>query len=60
MFEFYGGNDTHMRTDQDFENKLDDQMADINFRDELKKINKHTKDNYVVYPKPNTPNPDSE
>ena len=49
-----------MRTDSDFENKKDDQMADINFREELRKINKHAQGNYVVYPKPSTPNPDSE
>ena len=42
VFEFYGGNETNMRTAADFNNKSDDQMSDIDFRKELKKINKHT------------------
>jgi len=60
VFEFYGGNETKMRTEEDFIREGDDQTKGSDFNSELRKLNKHMIDNYVVLPKPRTPNPDSE
>ena len=60
VLEIYGGNSTKMRVEEDFYRAGDDQLKGLNFRDELKKINKHLKDNYVTLPKPRSFNPDCE
>jgi len=49
-----------MRTEEDFIREGDDQTKGSDFNSELRKLNKHMIDNYVVLPKPRTPNPDSE
>ena len=48
VLEFYGGNDSKMRSEQDYRNQSEDQMCGLNFKQELIKLNKHVKGNYVV------------
>jgi len=48
VLEHYGGNKTKVRRAEDFRNTDDDQTAGLDFRSELKKLNKHVKDDYVV------------
>ena len=48
VLEHYGGNKTKVRVAADFRNTEDDQTAGLDFRSELKKLNKHVKDDYVV------------
>ena len=49
VLEFYGGNDSKMRNAEDFLRENEDQTRDLNFKDELKKLNKHMRGNYVVF-----------
>ena len=37
-----------MRSEEDFSRESDDQMRDLDFKTELKKLNKHLDGNYVV------------
>ena len=60
VLEIYGGNQHNMRSDEDFERKDDDQTANVDFKEELKKMNKHMDGNYVVLNKAGSFNPDSE
>mmetsp|Transcript_86769 Transcript_86769/g.119430 ORF Transcript_86769/g.119430 Transcript_86769/m.119430 type:complete len:123 (+) Transcript_86769:172-540(+) len=62
VLEFYGGNELKIRTEADFKRgrEGEDQTANLNFREELRKINANMKGDYVVVPKPSSPNPDSE
>ena len=60
MLEFYGGNDSKMRNSEDFVRKDDDQTRDLNFKQELAKLNKHVRGNYVVLNRSHQPNPDEE
>ena len=60
VLEHYGGNKTKVRRAEDFRNTDDDQTAGLDFRSELKKLNKHVKDDYVVLNMPKQFNPDSE
>ena len=63
VLEFYGGNQTRLRTEEDFEREGDDQTRDLNFKDELNKLNFHMDDHdgeYVVVNKPKAFNPDCE
>lgn len=50
VLEFYGGNDSKMRKIEDVRGGLtnDDHMRDLNFKDELKKLNRHMQGDYVV------------
>ena len=49
VLEFYGGNDSKMRNAEDFLRENEDQTRDLNFKEELKKLNKHMRGNYVVF-----------
>ena len=52
-----------MRTEEDFIREGDDQLRDMDFKEELNKLNKHMDDeggDYVVVNKPKRFNPDSE
>ena len=61
VLEFYGGNDTLVRSEEDFKQlEKDDLMEGMKFRDEAKKLNKHMKANYVVLNTPKQFNPDQE
>ena len=63
VLEFYGGNDTRLRSEEDFIREGDDQQKDINFKEELNKLCAHMDDqggDYVVVNKPGAFNPDSE
>ena len=60
VLEFYGGNDSKMRNELDFLREDDDQTRGLNFRQELKKLNKHVKGNYVVLNRTKKPNLDAE
>merc|ERR1711920_234041 len=63
VLEFYGGNNTMMRTEEDFIREGDDQTRHLNFKDELNKLNRHMDDEngeYVVVNKPRAFNPDQE
>ena len=59
VFEHYGGNDTNLRKIEQVASG-EDQTRDLNFRDELIKLNKHVKDGYVVLNRAKQCNPDSE
>ena len=48
VLEFYGGNDSKMRSREDFLRENEDQTRDLNFKSELKKLNAHMKGNFVV------------
>ena len=49
VLEFYGGNDSKMRTDLDCRRiSEEDQQYDIDFKKELKKLNRHYEGEYVV------------
>ena len=39
--EYYGGNDSKMRSMADFARENDDQTRNLDFRAELSKLNKH-------------------
>ena len=58
VLEFYGGNNSKMRNEDDFLRDDDDQMRGLDFRAELKKLNKHVQGNYVVLNKTSAPNAD--
>ena len=64
VLEFYGGNDTRLRTEEDFDREGDDQTRDLNFKDELNKLNRHMAEinggEYIVVNKPKAFNPDCE
>ena len=60
VLEYYGGNSTKMRSEADFARIKEDETNNIDFQSELKKMNKHYKDGYVVLPKPKSFNPDCE
>ena len=60
VLEFYGGNDSKMRTETDYVRTSEDQTHGLDFRKELKKLNKHTQGNYVVLNRTKRPNVDSE
>ena len=59
VLEYYGGNDTKVRGSGEVK-PGDDQLAGLDFRAELKKLNKHMVDGYVVFNKPKALNPDCE
>ena len=48
MLEYYGGNDSKMRDTADFLREDDDQTRHLNFKEELKKLNKHMVGDFVV------------
>ena len=59
MLEFYGGNESMIRTDEEIDEMLKtEQRAGSNFRQELSKLNKHMRGNYVVLNPPKSFNPD--
>ena len=60
VLEFYGGNQSKMREPEDFEREDDDQTRGLDFRQELGKLNKHLKGNYVVVNRAAVPNMDEE
>ena len=63
VLEFYGGNNTKMRTAEDFIREGDDQQKDIDFKVELNKLCEHMDDeggDYVVVNKTRDFNPDQE
>ena len=60
VLEHYGGNDTMVRTEEGIWNDPDDQVSGVDFKEELKKLNGHYKDGYVVFNKSRVFNPDSE
>ena len=60
VLEYYGGNDSKMRDNEDFLREDDDQNSEIDFKTELGKLNKHKKGNYVVFNRSKLPNLDSE
>ena len=60
VFEIYGGNEHNLRREDDFERKNDDQTKEVDFKEELQKMNKHMDGNYVVLNRPSAFNPDSE
>ena len=60
VFEYYGGNEHNLRREDDFYRKDDDQTQEVNFKEELIKMNKHMTGDYVVFNKPKQFNPDSE
>ena len=60
VLEFYGGNDSKMRNESDFLREDDDQTRHLNFKDELKKLNRHLQGNYVVLNRTKEPNLDDE
>ena len=63
VLEFYGGNDTMVRTPEDFIREGDDQQKSLDFKMELNKLCEHMDDDggdYVVVNKPKAFNPDSE
>ena len=63
VLEFYGGNQTMLRTEEDFAREGDDQTRHLNFKDEINKLNFHMDDadgEYVVVNKPKAFNPDCE
>ena len=49
-----------MREPEDFEREDDDQTRGLDFRQELGKLNKHLKGNYVVVNRAAVPNMDEE
>ena len=60
VLEFYGGNDSKMRNKEDFSRTDDDQTANLDFKSELRKLNKHLQGNYVVMNRSKNANPDDE
>ena len=59
MLEFYGGNESMIRTDEEIDEMLKtEQRAGSNFRQELSNLNKHMRGNYVVLNPPKSFNPD--
>ena len=60
VLEFYGGNNSKMRSNDDFAKAEDDQTRNLNFKQELSKLNKHVRGNYVVLNRTHKPNLDQE
>ena len=60
VLEFYGGNDSKMRNELDFMREDDDQTRGLDFKQELTKLNKHVRGNYVVLNRTSEPNLDDE
>ena len=67
VLEIYGGNAQKMRTKQNYIVEDEDGRFSDNtmyekfdYFKEMKKMNKHMRDNYVVLPRPKNYNPDSE
>lgn len=60
VLEFYGGNDSKMRNKMDFLREDDDQTRNLDFKTELKKLNKHVVGNYVVLNRTKRPDLDKD
>ena len=60
VLEYYGGNDSKMRSDWDSRMVEEDQQAELNFKTELPKLNRHFDGNYVVVNRAKTPNIDED
>ena len=60
MLEYYGGNDSKMRTNEDCKRSHEDQQYPLNFKQELTKLNKHFDGNFVVVNAAKSGNIDSD
>ena len=60
VLEFYGGNDSKMRSSEDFLKENEDQTKDLNFKEELSKLNSHMRGNFVVLNRTKQPNLEME
>ena len=60
VLEFYGGNDSKMRSADDFLQEHEDQTHGLNFKEELGKLNSHMRGNFVVLNRTKQPNLEME